>query len=189
VSLGRRSVEEFQRAGYLIGENLALSLLGLMLHTSGNLTEAAEVQQRSVDQHRKADGDDELLSMLLIRLATTLADAGQVIASMDLLDEAESLFRRHANTAGTARVQHNRGLVLMDEGRFGEAREQLLAALSEARLSDHRVEILARLAELADAAGDSAQAREYRVRALAECDRYDTPAVRVTATKLVAALR
>ncbi|MFJ8959719.1 ATP-binding protein [Lentzea sp. NPDC102401] len=189
VSLGRRSVEEFQRAGYLIGENLALSLLGLMLHTSGNLTEAAEVQQRSVDQHRKADGDDELLSMLLIRLATTLADAGQVIASMDLLDEAESLFRRHSNTAGTARVQHNRGLVLMDEGRFGEAREQLLAALSEARLSDHRVEILARLAELADAAGDSAQAREYRVRALAECDRYDTPAVRVTATKLVAALR
>lgn len=189
VSLGRRSVALFQRAGYQIGENLALSLLGLMLHTSGNLAEAAEVQQRSVDQHRKADGDDELLSMLLIRLATTLADAGQVIASMDLLDEAESLFRRHSNTAGTARVQHNRGLVLMDAGRFGEAREQLLAALSEARLSDHRVEILARLAELADAAGDSAQAREYRVRALAECDRYDTPAVRVTATKLVAALR
>ncbi|WP_330277044.1 helix-turn-helix domain-containing protein [Lentzea sp. NBC_00516] len=189
VSLSRRSVALFQRAGYQIGENLALSLLGLMLHTSGNLAEAAEVQQRSVDQHRKADGDDELLSMLLIRLATTLADAGQVIASMDLLDEAESLFRRHSNTAGTARVQHNRGVVLMDAGRFGEAREQLLAALSEARLSDHRVEILARLAELADTAGDSAQAREYRVRALAECDRYDTPAVRVTATKLVAALR
>jgi transcriptional regulator with XRE-family HTH domain/tetratricopeptide (TPR) repeat protein len=188
VRLGRRSAELFQRAGYLIGENLALSLLGLMLHTAGNLSEAAEVQQLSVDQHRKAGGDDELLSMLLIRLATTLAAAGQVIAAMDLLDEAETLFHRHSNTAGTARVQHNRGLVLMDAGRFGEAREQLLAALSEARLSDHRVEILARLADLDDAAGDSAQARELRVRALAECDRYDTPAVRVTATKLVAAL-
>ncbi|MEU3643959.1 helix-turn-helix domain-containing protein [Lentzea sp. NPDC034063] len=189
VSLGRRSVEGFQRAGYLIGENLALSLLGLMLHTAGDLGEAAEVQQLSVDQHRKSGGDDELLSMLLIRLATTLAAAGQVIASMDLLDEAESLFHRHSNTAGTARVRHHRGLVLMDAGRFGEAREQLLSALGEARLSDHRVEILARLAELADAAGDSAQAREYRVRALAECDRYDTPAVRLTAAKLVAALK
>ncbi|WP_439656653.1 ATP-binding protein [Lentzea sp. HUAS TT2] len=189
VRLGRRAVELFRQAGYLIGENLALSLLGLVLHTAGDLTEAAEVQQRSVDQHRKADGDDELLSMLLIRLASTLAAAGMVIAAMDLLDEAESLFRRHSNTAGTARVQHNRGVVLMDAGRFGEAREQLLAALGEERLSDHRVEILARLAELADTAGDSAQARELRVRALAECDRYDTPAVRVTAAELVAALR
>jgi transcriptional regulator with XRE-family HTH domain/tetratricopeptide (TPR) repeat protein len=189
VRLGRRSVDLFERAGYLIGENLALSLLGLMLHTTGDLAEAAEVQQRSVDQHRKAGGDDELLSMLLIRLATTLAAAGQAIAATDLLDEAESLFHRHGNTAGTARVQHNRGLVLMDAGRFAEAREQLQAALDEARLSDHRVEIMARLADLADAAGDAAQARELRVRALAECDRYDTSAVRVTATRLLAALR
>ncbi|MDX3660712.1 helix-turn-helix domain-containing protein [Streptomyces sp. ID05-26A] len=188
VALGRRSVALFEQAGYRIGENLALSLLGLMLHTTGALAEAAEVQQRSVDQHRKADGDDELLSMMLIRLATTLAAAGQVIAALDLFDEAESLFRRHSNTAGTARVQHHRGLVLMDAGRFGEAREQLLAALSEVRLSDQRVEVLDRLAALADAAGDTAEAREFRVRALAECDRYDTPAVRVTAAKLVAAL-
>ncbi|GHH35002.1 ATP-binding protein [Lentzea cavernae] len=189
VELGRRSVALFERAGYRIGENLALSLLGLMLHTAGDLTEAVEVQQRGVDQHREAGGDDELLSMILIRLATTLAAAGQVTAAQDLLDEAETLFRKHSNTAGTARVQHNRGLVLMDAGRFGEAREQLRAALGEARLSDHRVEIMARLAELADAAGDPAQARELRVRALAECDRYDTPAVRVTAAQLGAALR
>jgi transcriptional regulator with XRE-family HTH domain/tetratricopeptide (TPR) repeat protein len=188
VRLGRRAVGLFEQAGYRIGENLALSLLGVVLHTAGDLAEAVEVQQRSVDQHREAGGDDELLSMLLIRLATTLAAAGQVIAAMDLLDEAESVFRTHSNIAGTARVQHNRGLVLMDAGRFGEAQEQLLAALDEARLSDHRVEIMARLAELADAAGDAAHAREYRVRALAECDRYDTPAVRVTAAKLVAAL-
>ncbi|SEQ29518.1 tetratricopeptide repeat protein [Lentzea albida] len=185
VALGRRSVDLFEQAGYGIGENLALSLLGLMLHNAGHLTEAVEVQQRSVDQHRKAGGDDELLSMLLIRLATTLAAADQVPAALDLLDEAETLFRKHSNTAGTARVQHNRGLVLMDAGRFPEARAQLRAALGEARLSDHRVEILARLADIAD---DPAQARALRVRALAECDRYDTPAVRATAAKLVAAL-
>lgn len=188
VWLGRRSVALFERAGYPIGENLALSLLGLMLQTAGHPGEAVEVQQRSVDQHRKASGDDELLSMLLIRLATSLAATGEVPAALDLLDEAESLFRRHSNTAGTARVQHNRGLVLMDAGRFVEAQEQLRAALAEARLSDHRVEIMARLAELADAAGDAAQARGLRVRALVECDRYDTPAVRRTAAKLVAEL-
>lgn len=185
VELGRRSVSLFEQAGYRIGENLALSLLGLMLHNAGDLTEAVEVQQRSVDQHREAGGDDELLSMLLIRLATTLAAADRVPAALDLLDEAETVFRRHSNTAGTARVQHNRGLVLMDAGRLPEARDQLRAALDEARLSDHRVEIMARLADIAD---DPAQARALRVRALAECDRYDTPAVRATAAKLAAAL-
>ncbi|MCP2241633.1 ATP-binding protein, partial [Lentzea aerocolonigenes] len=188
VRLGRRSVELFERAGYLIGENLALSLLGLMLRTAGELDEAVEVQQRSVDQHRKVGGDDELLSMLLIRLATSVAATGDVPAALELLDEAESLFREHGTTAGVARVRHHRGLLLMDAGRFDEARDQLLAALDEARLSDQRVEIMARLADLADAAGDSAQAREFRVRALAECDRYDTPAVRGTAAALITAL-
>lgn len=188
VRLGRQSVALFEQAGYLIGENLALSLLGLVLHTAGSLEEAIEVQQRGVLQHRKAGGDEELLSMMLIRLATTLAAAGEVPASLDLLAEAESLFLRHGTTAGVARVRHNRGLVLLDAGRLEEARAQLLAALDEARLSDHRVEIMARLADLADTAGDSGQARALRVRALAECDRYDTPAVRAIAARLSAAL-
>ncbi|MEU0882247.1 helix-turn-helix domain-containing protein [Lentzea sp. NPDC005914] len=188
VWLGRRSVELFEQAGYLIGENLALSLLGLMLGTVGSVDEAIEVQQRSVQQHRKAGGDEGLLSMLLIRLATSLAAAGEVLASLELLDEAETLFLEHGTTAGVARVRHNRGLVLMDAGRLDEAKDQLLSALDEARLSDHRIEIMARLAELAEAAGDGGEARELRVRALAECDRYDTPAVRGTAAKLASAL-
>ena len=188
VWLSRQAVALFERAGYLIGENLALSLLGLMLHTAGANDEAIEVQQRGVLQHRKAGGDEELLSMMLTRLATTLAAAGEVPASLDLLDEAESLFLKHGTTAGVARVRHNRGLVLLDAGRLGEARSELLAALDEARLSDHRVEIMARLADLADAAGEAGQARALRVRALAECDRYDTPAVRAIAVRLSTAL-
>lgn len=188
VWLGRRAVELFERSGYLIGENLALSLLGLMLGTVGSVDEAIEVQERGVTQHREVGGDDELLSMMLIRLATTLAAAGQVLASLEMLDEAESVFLKHGTTAGVARVRHNRGIVLMDAGRLDEAKAELLSALDEARLSDHRIEIMARLAELADAAGESADARELRVRALAECDRYDTPAVRGTAAQLAAAL-
>ncbi len=184
VRLGRLAVSLFEQAGYPIGENLALSLLGLMLHGVGKLDEAVEVQRRSVARHRASDGDDELLSMLLIRLATNLADAGGVAEALDLLDEAESLFRKHSTTAGVARVRHQRGLVLMDAGRLAEAKEHLLLALDEARLSDHRIEIMVRLAELADAAGESVQARELRVRALAECDRYDTPAVRAMAREL-----
>jgi transcriptional regulator with XRE-family HTH domain/tetratricopeptide (TPR) repeat protein len=188
VWLGRRAVELFEQAGYLIGENLALSLLGLMLGAVGSVDEAIEVQERGVLQHRKVGGDDGLLSMMLIRLATNLAAAGEVLASLEMLDEAESLFLRHGTTAGVARVRHNRGIVLMDAGRLDEAKAQLLSALDEARLSDHRIEIMARLAELADAAGEVCEARELRVRALAECDRYDTPAVRETAGELAAAL-
>jgi hypothetical protein len=76
----------------------------------------------------------------------------------------------------------------MDAGRLDEAKEQLLSALDEARLSDHRIEVMARLAELADAAGQGGEARELRVRALAECERYDTPVVRGTAARLAGAL-
>ncbi len=188
VWLGRRAVELFEQSGYLIGENLALSLLGLMLGTVGSVDEAIEVQQRSVLQHRKAGGDEGLLSMLLIRLATSMAAAGEVLASLELLDEAEELFAQHGTTAGVARVRHNRGLVLLGAGRLDEAKDQLLAALDEARLSDHRIEIMARLAELADAAGEGGEARELRVRALAECERYDTPAVRGAAAELACAL-
>lgn len=184
VRQSRVAVALFAQAGYSIGEHLALSLLGLMLHDVGELDEAIEVQRRSVRQHRESGGDDGLLSMMLIRLATTMAAAAEVDEALKLLDEAESLFHKTGTTAGVARVRHNRGAVLMDAGRLDEAKEQLLSALDEARLSDHRIEIMVRLAELADTAGEFAQAREFRIRALAECDRYDTPGVRAMAAKL-----
>ncbi|MFS8099749.1 helix-turn-helix domain-containing protein [Lentzea alba] len=183
----RRAIELFERVGYALGHNLALSLLGSLLHSAGEFDEAVAASRRSVAHFRAsaaAPGNEELLSMVLSRLADSLAASGDVPAALDLLDEAEALFRKHEVSAGVARVRHLRGRALIKAGRLAEAREHLVAALREERLSEARVDTMVMLAELADESGDTAQAREHRVRALAECGRYDTPEIRGIACRL-----
>jgi len=186
----RRAVALFEAAGHANGLHLALSLLGVMLHAAGEVAEAVAVHRRSVAHYRRADsqgraGDAELLSMVLTRLATGLAASGDLPGALGLLAEAESRFARHGAPAGVSRVRYLRGLALAEAGHRDEARAELLCALGEERLSENRVEILSRLAGLS---ADPAEAREHRVRALAECARYDTPAVRSRAAGLAAAL-
>ncbi|GAA2793041.1 ATP-binding protein [Crossiella cryophila] len=191
IRLARRSVELFERAGYPNGEHLALSMLGAMLHVAGEYPEAVAVNRLAEAHYRgsaTAPGNDELLSMVLTRLADSLAATGEVTTALDLLDEAETLFRKHEVSTGLSRVRFLRGRVLIRAGRPAEAREQLLSSLDEARWSEARVEMLVLLAELADDCGETAQAREHRVRALAECARYDSPTVRGTAGRLAAQL-
>ncbi|WP_051770028.1 ATP-binding protein [Lentzea albidocapillata] len=191
VQVARRSVELFERAGYSIGHYLALSLLGSILHSAGEFDEAVAVHRRSVAHYRAtaaAPGNDELLSMVLTRLAESLTACGDVAAALDLLDEAEGLFGKHGVSAGVARVRHLRGCALIKAGRLTEARDHLLAALRDARFSETRVDTMVLLAELSDECGETAQAREHRVRALAECGRYDTPAIRRTAGRLAGEL-
>ncbi|OLZ53016.1 hypothetical protein BS330_22585 [Amycolatopsis keratiniphila subsp. nogabecina] len=188
---GRRAVELFERAEYPNGYYLALSLLGAMLHAAGEFDEAVAVNRRSVAHYRgeqPGPGNDELLAMVLTRLAVSLTASGEVPAALELLDEAEALFRDHGVTIGVARARQARGDALIRAGRLAEATDQLLAALDEVRGSQPKIEILLKLAELSDGCGEPAQAREHRLRALAECTRYDTPAVRITARKLIAEL-
>ncbi|MEV0675280.1 helix-turn-helix domain-containing protein [Actinosynnema sp. NPDC050436] len=190
VEHARQSVALFRRAGHPKWLHLQLSHLGRALHRAGRFDEAVSVQRQAETYYRDSrtpgqPGEDELLSMVLSLLADSLVATGDTTAALELLDESEALFARHGADAGVARVRYQRGLALVTAGRFAEAREDLLLSLDEARLSEHRVEILVQLAEVAD---DPDERREYRVRALAECDRYDSPAVREAATGLAAAL-
>ncbi|MFC3452151.1 ATP-binding protein [Amycolatopsis speibonae] len=187
----RRSVDLFERAGYPNGRHLALSLLGSMLHTLGEFGEAVAVQRRSEAYYRgsaTAPGNDELLSMVLTRLADSLAAAGDVASALDLVGEAESLFRRHGATFAVAKAQHLHGRILFTANRLDEAEEQLLSALAEARWSEAKIEILVELAKLTEAAGKPAEAKAHRVHALAECARYETPFARRTGHELAAEL-
>ncbi|MFD5095669.1 ATP-binding protein [Amycolatopsis thailandensis] len=187
----RRSVELFERAGYPNGRHLALSLLGSMLHTLGEYGEAVTAQRESEAYYRgsaTAPGNDELLSMVLTRLADSVAATGDVATALALLDEAESLFRRHGATFAVAKAQHLRGQVLFKANRLAEAEEQLVSALAEARWSETKIEILIQLAKLTETAGKPAEAKAHRVRALAECARYETPFARQTGHELAAEL-
>lgn len=191
VATARRSVEVFERAAHPIGQYLALSLLGAMLHACGEFGEAIEVNRLSEAHFRDSastPGNDELLAMVLTRLADNLAATDEIPAALRLLDEAESLFRAHAVTTGLARVRFMRGRALTKAGRLTEAKEQLTSTLDEARWSETTIEILVLLAEVADQCGEPTQAREHRVRALAECARYDTPGARATASTLAVSL-
>ncbi|WP_235783585.1 ATP-binding protein [Amycolatopsis orientalis] len=179
--LSRRSVELFEQADYQNGRHLALSLLGSMLHTLGDFDGAVAVQRRSEAYYRGwggGPGNDELLSMVLTRLADSLAATGEVTTALELLNEAESLFRKHGATFAVAKAQHLRGRILVKADRLDEAEEQLLSALAEARWSETKIEIMVELAALTEAAGKPAEAKAHRVHALAECARYETPLAR-----------
>ena len=191
ADLVRRAVALFERAGHPIGRHLALSLLGTMLHVAGEFDEAVAANREAEAHFRgsaTSPGNDELLAMVLTRLADSLAAAGDVSAALELLDEAESLFREHGVSTGLARVRYMRGRALIRAGKLADAREQLLSTLDEARWVEVRIEILLLLAEVAEKCGEASQARAHRVRALAECGRYDTPGVRAMAGTLAAEL-
>ncbi|WP_245573197.1 helix-turn-helix domain-containing protein [Amycolatopsis benzoatilytica] len=191
VRHGRRAAELFEEARLPDEYHLALSLLGKQLHAAGEYTEAVAAHRQAVAHHRgltSTPGNDELLSLLLTRLAESLTVSGDVPTALEFLDEAESLYRKHQASIGVARARHLRGLALARADRLEEARDQLMSALEEARWSETRIEILVQLAKLCEKCGEPARAREHRMRALAECSRYDAPAVRRTAHLLAADL-
>ncbi|WP_409464369.1 NB-ARC domain-containing protein [Amycolatopsis sp. GA6-003] len=187
----RRAVEMFEQARFPNGLYLSLSLLGKQLDAAGKSDEAAAAHRRAIAYYRglpSSPGNDELLSLMLTRLAESRTAAGDVASALVFLDEAETLFRKHEAGVGIARVRHLRGAALARAGQVREARDQLESALAEARWSESRIELLVRLSDLCDECGDPGRAHQYRVRALAECSRYDAPAVRRTAQRLAAEL-
>ncbi|MEV6907509.1 helix-turn-helix domain-containing protein [Amycolatopsis sp. NPDC051071] len=189
--LCRKAVDLFEQAKYPNGRYLAQSLLGSMLHTLGQFDEAVAAQRQSEAYYRgwgSGPGNDELLSMVLTRLADSLAANGDVAAALDLLDEAESLFRKHGATFAVANARHLHGRILVKANRLAEAEEHLLSALAEARWSETKIEIMVQLAKLTEAAGKPAEAKAYRVHALAECARYETPLARKLGGELAAEL-
>lgn len=187
----RQAVALFERADYPNGRYLAQSMLGSMLHSLGEFDEAVAAQRLSEAYYRgsaTAPGNDELLSMVLIQLADSVAATGDVTTALDLLDEAESLVRKHGAIFVVARAQDLRGRVLFQAGRHREAEEQLRSALAESRWSEDKIAIMVRLAELSDLGDRPEEARQHRVRALAECARYETPVARSFAGKLATLL-
>ncbi|WP_157529484.1 helix-turn-helix domain-containing protein [Nocardia sp. NRRL S-836] len=187
----RRCVELFERTNYETGLYLGLVLLGTYLQRQGQYDEAIAVHQRCVAHHRAktpTPGADELLAMTLTKLAETLTAAGAPARSLGLLDEAESLFRKHSAVLAVSRVQRLRGIALLRLGRWQEAEEQLQHGLDASRAIEDKIESLAWLAELADEREDAALAREHRVRALAECAGFNTPMVRSMAAKIATSL-
>ncbi|MER7859262.1 NB-ARC domain-containing protein [Amycolatopsis japonica] len=189
--LARRSADLFDQAGYPTGHYLAQSMLGCMLHSLGKFDEAVAAQRESEAYYRSlrpGPGNDELLSMVLTRLADSIASNGEIAASLNVLDEAESLFAKHRATFALANTQHLRGRILFNAGKLTEAEEQLQSALTKVRWSETKIEIMMQLAMIADAAGKPADAKGHRVHALAECTRHDTPIARKLRSELAAAL-
>ena len=187
VRLCRDAVEKFEQARYPTGRFLALAMLGTLLYRAGELDEAVAVLEQSVAHYRTTasePGNEELLSMVLTRLAEVRTATGEVDQALTLLDEAESMFRRHDTALGVARVWYLRGLTLIRADRYVDARRELERARDAARTSDVKIEVLSRLGDLAEKCGEPARAREHRVRALAECGRFDTPGVRAVAARL-----
>ncbi|WP_370948980.1 helix-turn-helix domain-containing protein [Amycolatopsis sp. cg5] len=191
IADARMAAELFAGIGYEAGEHISIAMLGWFLGQEGKLGEAEAAHRRSVVYLRAKEpnpADDELLASFLARHAECLTGAGDLTGAFALLDEADTLYRKHDIRPKVVWVAGLRAAALVRDGRAAEAAGELTGALELAPTPDSRIETLVRLAEIAESAGGGVLAREHRIRALAECAGYNTPAMRAVAGRLAGEL-
>nr|WP_281172137.1 helix-turn-helix domain-containing protein [Amycolatopsis benzoatilytica] len=158
LHLARHSVALFSRAGDADGHHLALSLLGSLLQTLGDFEEAVEVNRVAAAYFRSA-ADRPGNDRLLPTVLFRLAES---MAAAGQPGPAQEILE--------------------------EADDELRSMPGVGRAPEVRIDVLVALAQLADQRGERAKARECRLRALAECERYGVRAIQATAERLEAEL-
>ncbi|WP_370941930.1 NB-ARC domain-containing protein [Amycolatopsis sp. cg5] len=177
--------------GYEVGRHVAIGLLAWFLGKQGKRAESEAAHRQCVTYLRayaENSAGDELLASVLARHVECLPEADDLPTVLELLEEAESLYCKHDITSKVTWVMQLRGAAYLAAGQLQKAADELTTAFETTRIPQSRIEILVRLAEVADETGDADVAREHRVRALAECAAYDAPAMRAVAEKLAGEL-
>ncbi|MBB5956028.1 transcriptional regulator with XRE-family HTH domain/tetratricopeptide (TPR) repeat protein [Saccharothrix tamanrassetensis] len=163
----------FRRAGYVLGEQISLSCLGLVLHGLRQYDEAVEVHRRLLANVRSGVLElapvmaEEMQASLLVRTADSLAELGRWSEVFEAATEA----LRHSVAAtapsSTCDSRHLRGLALCRLGDLVQARAELVEAAE--LLVEHRhhrlASVLDVLAEVHGDLGDPDAAGECRSRA------------------------
>ncbi|RKT56637.1 ATP-binding protein [Saccharothrix australiensis] len=163
----------FRDAGYVLGEQISLSCLGLVLHGLRQYEEAVDVHRQLLAIVRSGALDlapvmaDEMQASLLVRTAGSLAELARWPEVLEAATEAlqHSVAATALNSIRDAR--HLRGLALYRLGDLARARDELVE--TAALMAGHRYHrlgaVLDLLAELHGDLGDPAAASRYRARA------------------------
>jgi transcriptional regulator with XRE-family HTH domain/tetratricopeptide (TPR) repeat protein len=179
VTHARKAAELFREAGQPMNVVFALSYTGVLLQRLGRFDESAETQRACLAQERALRGNQRGVSLenaaqLMLRLADALVAAGRHDEALDVVAEAEDLLAQGAPNL-RAMARHTRGRALVAAGRLAEARVQLTGAAETLSDPETVVSVLIELAALCDLMNDHDAAMRHRVRALAECEGYESP--------------
>ncbi|MET9633756.1 NB-ARC domain-containing protein [Lentzea sp. NPDC006480] len=191
MARARAAAELFEHAQDHTGLFLAISVRGMWLTEQNRHEEAATAHHLCITFQRATASlpvNDEILAVMLRRYGQYLIAIDDFPTAFSVLEEAESLFRKHDVAHGVASVAVARGHAFSLSERWKEATAELVTALHVSPLTEIRIQILMRLAEVATSAGDPVMAREHRIQALTECHSFDTIATRKIAEKLEAEL-
>jgi tetratricopeptide (TPR) repeat protein len=145
----------------------------MVLHSRGQIAEAAEKYREAGDEARAA-GDVHAAAVCELNRATTHSERGRFGAALAALDAAITELVRLGEVAGLAAAHYNRGIALLALGEIAAAARAAEAAALQARTP--QMEIYARLlsGDVSRRRGDLAAAQATYARARAEesqCER------------------
>ncbi|MFG2049809.1 ATP-binding protein [Micromonospora sp. NPDC048935] len=186
----RRAVALFREIGYALGEHSAASVQGGALAALGRFAEAADLHRDVLVFYARGStglsrtGAAVARAGAMMSLGADLAGLGRWRAAADEYARARRLFHRCGATFSEANAIHRYGLALQALGEVDAAAEALRSALAlYAALCCPWWEAQT-LYALAALAGEAADARQLRERALDRCGELDAPEVRTLRASL-----
>ncbi|MGM1065314.1 ATP-binding protein [Saccharothrix sp. Mg75] len=169
----RRAQVLFRGAGFALGEHIALSCLGLVLHGLARYEDAVVVHRELVGAVRSGRlamapvMAAEMTAQLLVRTANSLVPLRRWAEVLAVADEALDALRGATAPSTLCEAHRLRGLALHRLGDPAGARVELALAVDLADAQRHHdlADVLEALADVHDDLGDPIAAGEFRDRA------------------------
>ncbi len=103
---------------------------------------------KAINAYQRATEIDLNYPTSFLRIGTLYRRKREVTSANSSLERAETLYQQFGNVEGRTEAVYQRGLLLRDIGKLGEAREQLLRALDMARTTGNESQQIAALLDL-----------------------------------------
>jgi CHAT domain-containing protein/tetratricopeptide (TPR) repeat protein len=169
IRLYRKAAEAAELAGEAAMLGVILHNLGRALSQAGDGRGAREVLLRARDLLAGTNDGDQYLGTVLTTLGGVEVELGDIDAAIACHQAGLDLARVRGDAEAEADARVNLGIALKDAGRLSEARDQLTAALSQAkerRLDSVTAHALTTLGLVAELLHSPDEAREHYGEAL-----------------------
>jgi tetratricopeptide (TPR) repeat protein/tRNA A-37 threonylcarbamoyl transferase component Bud32 len=130
----------------------------------GRAHENKEETREAIESYLEATKRDRQYATAFLRVGILYGRQQESASATSVFDRAEEIYQAAGNVEGRAEVSFQRGYLLRNMGKFGEARPHFQRALDLARAADNpaqQIKILLQLSNVAFSEGDTNQAQKY----------------------------
>lgn len=160
-----KAVEDYEA----LVSNVPLAEKSYALVDLGRAYEKNEQPNKAIESYQEATKLDQHYGVAFLRLGVVLGRRQQMAEAYAAFNQAYNLFDIATEIEGLTEVLIQRGILLGQERKVTEAREQLLKALDKSMAlenKDKRIKVLLNLSNTEVNAGDASQAQQYSSQAL-----------------------